>query len=98
MMVPLLVFWTHGPGAGAGGHPLDLNRAWQGGSWRDILLVTIKRVKACNGQITGEIRVMTDICASESMCEKPGQESGGRDRVLTGLNFTLEGDGGGWVR
>lgn len=29
---------------------------------------------------------------------RPVQESGGRERVLTGLHFTLDGDGGGWVR
>lgn len=30
--------------------------------------------------------------------QRPGQESGGRDRVLTGQYFPLDGDGGGWVR
>lgn len=29
---------------------------------------------------------------------RPGQESGGRDRVLTGLHFILDGEGGSWVR
>lgn len=45
--------------------------------------------------------VLTDLCAScgvQMWLEKAGQESGGRERVLTGLHFTLEGDGGGWVR
>ncbi len=38
---------------------------------------------------------MTDVCAFECMEVEPGQDSGGRDRVLTGLHFILDGDGGG---
>lgn len=45
---------------------------------------------------------MTDVCAFHCMDAGlgvgPSQESGGRDRVLTGLYFILDGDGGGWVR